>query len=109
MGRPRPPLADIHLMFYAFASADMETEMYEAFDAFCRRRTWDSSHPSDVQVFRAALGGVVRHPGFSPDEMGDYIRQNHAQPIWPKSKAELDKVIRGLVRDAQIALGRVKG
>lgn len=75
--------------------------MYEAFDDFCRRPTWDTSHPSDVQAFRAALRSVVRQKGFSPDEMGDYIRRNRSDPIWPKSEAELDKVVLGLVREAR--------
>lgn len=82
--------------------------MYEAFDDFCRRPTWDTSHPSDVQVFRAALRSVVWQQGFSPEDMGDYIRRNHAEPIWPKSEAELDKVVQGLVREARTALGRGK-
>jgi hypothetical protein len=40
--------------------------------------------------------------------MGEYIRQNHAQPIWPKSNAELEKVISRLVREANIAVSRIK-
>jgi hypothetical protein len=86
----------------------MELAVYEAFDDFCRRPTWDTSHPSDVQVFRVALRSAVRQQGFSPDEMGEYIRRNHSDPIWPKSEAELDKVILGLVREARTALGRIK-
>jgi hypothetical protein len=78
--------------------------MYKAFDDFCRRPTWDTSHPSDVQIFRAALRSVIRKPDFSPDEMGEYIRRNHAKPIWPKSEAVLGDVIQGLVREARTAL-----
>ncbi len=78
--------------------------MYEAFDAFCRRATWDTSHPSDIQIFRAALRNVIRKPNFSPDEMGEYIRRNHAKPIWPKSEEVLDDVIQGLVHEARTAL-----
>ena len=82
--------------------------MYEMFDAFCRRPTWDTSHPSDRQIFRAALSDVVRLPGFSPEEMGNYIRANHANPIWPKSEAELSKVIDGLVGEARASLARMR-
>lgn len=82
--------------------------MYDIFGDFCRRPTWDTSHPSDLKIFRSALREAVRQPGFSPDEMGDYLRQNHAEPIWPRSKTDLDKVIQGLVREARAALGRVK-
>ena len=84
-----------------------ELAVYATFDDFCRRPTWDTSHPSDVQIFRAALRSVVRQPGFSPDEMGDYIRRNHANPIWPKSDADLGKVIDGLIREARAAQRRI--
>lgn len=80
--------------------------MYQVFDEFCRRPTWDTTHPSDQKVFRAALRKVVRVPGFSPDGMGEYIRRNHADPIWPKSASELDAVIGRLVKDARAALKR---
>lgn len=80
--------------------------MYQVFDEFCRRPTWDTIHPSDQQVFRAALRKAVRFPGFSPDEMGEYIRRNHAEPIWPKSESELNSVIGRLVKDARAALKR---
>lgn len=58
-------------------------------------------------VFRAALRDTVRRPGYSPEVMGDYIRCNHADLIWPQSEAELDKVIKGLVQEARTALSRV--
>ena len=95
-------------MFYQIGGNLRGPSVYAAFDDFCRRPTWDTSHPSDVQVFRAALRSVVRQPGFSPEDMGDYIRRNRAEPIWPKSEAELDNVIQGLVREARATLARVK-
>ena len=82
--------------------------MYEMLDAFCRRPTWDTSHPSDRQIFRAALSDVIRLHSFSPEKMGYYIRKNHTKPIWPNSDAELSKVIDGLVRDTRAALARVE-
>lgn len=80
--------------------------MYEIFDSFCRRATWDTSHPSDLKIFRDTMGKAVKLPGFSPEQMSDYIRHNHADPIWPKSNSELDAVIQRLVKDAQTALRR---
>jgi hypothetical protein len=32
--------------------------------------------------------------------MGDYIRRNHAEPIWPKSDAHIEAVIARLVARA---------
>ena len=81
--------------------------MYNAFSGYCRRPTCDTSHPSDVKVFRTALRETVRQPGFSPEAMGEYIHQNHADPTWPKTKVELDKVIAGLVKEAKAVLNRV--
>lgn len=80
--------------------------MYEVFDSFCKIPTWNTSHPLDVDRFRAALAEVVHEPDFSPEAMGDYIRANHAEPMWPKSPAHFDRVISGLVSDAAIALHR---
>lgn len=78
--------------------------MYKVFDDFCRRPTWDTSHPSDRQIFRAALRSAIRLPGFSPEGMAAYIRANHAKPIWPKSDAEIAKAIGSLVKEAKAAL-----
>lgn len=77
--------------------------MYDVFDSFCKIPTWDTSHPLDVDRFRAALSEVIHHPDFSPEAMGDYIRANHAEPIWPKSPAQLARVISGLVSEAEAA------
>lgn len=82
--------------------------MYEVFDDFCRRPTWDTSHPSDLKVFRAALRSAIGEEGFSPAAMGNYIRSNHADPIWPKSKADFEEVIEGLIREARTALLRTR-
>lgn len=52
-----------------------EREMYEAFDRFLERDTWHTRHPNDERRFREALRKVVKNPLFSPDEMGEYMRQ----------------------------------
>lgn len=49
--------------------------MYEAFDKFLARDTWHTSHPLDEQVFYRCLHEVIGDEEFSPDEMGDYIRE----------------------------------
>ncbi|MCH4151418.1 MAG: hypothetical protein LKF30_05655 [Sphingobium sp.] len=74
--------------------------MYSVFDQFCRRPTWDTFHPSDLKKFKAALEFAAQHPKFSPEEMGEYIRQNHTQPMWPKSSEQIGLVITRLVREA---------
>lgn len=74
--------------------------MYEAFDRFCRVHTWETMHGHDERRFEEALAEVVHDPLFSPDAMGDYIRRNHAEPIWPKSDAHIEAVIARLVARA---------
>jgi hypothetical protein len=49
--------------------------MYEVFDRFLRIDTWTSGHPSDEERFYLALHQVVRDPAFSPDTMGEYMRE----------------------------------
>lgn len=49
--------------------------MYEAFDFFLNIDTWHTRHPSDENRFFVCLNKVVRHEEFSPDEMGEYMRQ----------------------------------
>ena len=80
--------------------------MYSAFDSFCEVPTWDTSHPADQERFRLALLEVMRLPGFSPEAMGEYIKHHHSQPIWPKSQAELNRVIEGLIEKAATELSR---
>jgi hypothetical protein len=86
----------------------MELAAYEALDDFCPRRTGEMSHRSDVQVFRASLRSVVHQQGFSPDETGPYSRNNHAQPVRPKSVTESEEFIQGFVREARAALSRAR-
>ncbi len=74
--------------------------MYEVFDGFCRIPTWETMHGHDERRFEEALADVVHHPLFSPDAMGDYIRRNHAAPVWPKSDAHIEAVIARLVARA---------
>lgn len=74
--------------------------MYEIFDSFCRVHSWETMHGHDERRFEEALGEVVHDPLFSPDAMGDYIRRNHAEPIWPKSDAHIEAVIARLVARA---------
>jgi hypothetical protein len=82
--------------------------MYSAFDSFCKIPTWDTPHPADAERFRLALAEVVHLPGFSPDAMGAYIEQHHSEPIWPKSQAELRRVIDRLVEKAMGELSRYR-
>ena len=49
--------------------------MYEAFDRFLAVSTWYTKHPNDEERFFHALRSVVRNDLFSPDALGDYIRQ----------------------------------
>lgn len=81
--------------------------MYEVFDNFCKVPTWDTSHALDEGRFRAALGEVVHLADFSPEEMGCYIQLNHAEPIWPKTGPQLEKVINRLVEYAAVEQNRV--
>lgn len=82
--------------------------MYEVFDSFCKIPTWDTSHALDEGRFRTALSEVVHLADFSPEEMGRYIQVNHAEPIWPKTAAQLDKVIDRLVEYATVEQNRVR-
>jgi hypothetical protein len=82
--------------------------MYEVFDSFCKMPTWDTSHPLDVDRFRAALAEVIHHTDFSPEAMGEYIRANHAEPIWPKSEMKLEQVIFSLIREARTKQERTR-
>lgn len=82
--------------------------MYEIFDSFCLVPTWDTSHPADRQRFRAALDQVILRPDFSPETMGEYIEQHHAEPIWPKDSVKLRIVIDGLVDQARAEMSRVQ-
>lgn len=74
--------------------------MYEVFDRFCRIPTWETLHGHDERRFEEALAEVVHEPLFSPDAMGDYIRRNHTEPMWPKSDAHIEAVIGRLVARA---------
>jgi hypothetical protein len=49
--------------------------MYEAFDSFLAVGTWHTNHDADGRRFYEALSRVVRDPKFSPDRMGEYVRQ----------------------------------
>lgn len=49
--------------------------MYQALDSFARVDTWHTSHPLDEQRFYLALRKIVRHPHFSADDIGEYLRQ----------------------------------
>ena len=78
--------------------------MYSAFDSFCMVPTWDTTHPADQERFRLALLEVVDLPVFSPEAMGEYIEHHHSEPIWPKSRTELRRVIDRLVENAAAEL-----
>lgn len=71
--------------------------LYEVFDSFCRVHTWETMHGHDERRFEDALAAVVHDPLFSPEAMGDYIRRNHAEPIWPRSEAHIEAVILRLI------------
>lgn len=75
-------------------------ECTKFFDRFCKVPTWDTPHALDEERFRTALSEVVHLAGFSPAEMGRYIKLNHVEPIWPKTAAQLDIVIDRLVNYA---------
>jgi hypothetical protein len=81
--------------------------MYEVFDSFCKIPTWATSHALDERRFRAALSEVIHLADFSPEEMGRYIQMNHAEPIWPKTAAQLNKVIDRLVEYATVEQRRI--
>jgi len=54
--------------------------MYEAFDKFLAVETWYTAHPLDEKRFFKALQPVVRSAEFSPEAMGDYMRQKTQPP-----------------------------
>jgi hypothetical protein len=47
---------------------------YDVFDSFLARATWHTSHPNDERAFYRCLREVVARPDFSPDSMGEYMR-----------------------------------
>lgn len=49
--------------------------MYSVFDAFLDRETWSTLHAMDLKEFNKALSDVVDDPTFSPEAMGDHMRQ----------------------------------
>jgi len=49
--------------------------MYEAFDSFLDPETWHTNSGYEDERFYRALAKVVRKPGFSPDAMGEYMRE----------------------------------
>jgi hypothetical protein len=57
--------------------------------------------------FEEALAEVIDDPLFSPEAMGDYIRRNHVEPIWPKSDAHIEAVIARLVARATERRGEI--
>jgi len=81
--------------------------LYEVFDRFCRVHTWETMHGHDERRFEEALAEVIDDPLFSPQAMGDYIRRNHAEPIWPKSDAHIEAVIARLVARATERRGEI--
>ena len=48
--------------------------VYEVFDHFLDVETWTSGHDFDLARFYRALSKVVGEDGFSPDEMGRYMK-----------------------------------
>jgi hypothetical protein len=82
---------------------------YSIFDGFCKTPTWNTSHALDERRFHDALHEVVMHPDFSPETMGEYIRLNHGQTIWPKTPDQINQVIRKLVADAWVVKNFVSG
>ena len=78
--------------------------IYSAFDTFCKTPTWDTSHYFDEARFDASLSEVIHEPDFSPEAMGEYIRANHMEPIWPKSEVQIDAAIARWVDRARAAL-----
>jgi hypothetical protein len=73
---------------------------YSVFDSFCKVPTWNTSHALDERRFNDALSKVVHDKDFSPEAMGDYIRNIHSNPIWPKESEELQNVISQLISNA---------
>jgi hypothetical protein len=49
--------------------------MYQAFDKFLARDTWHTRDANDEKLFFLALSSVVKDSKFSPEGMGDYMRQ----------------------------------
>ena len=73
---------------------------YSVFDRFCKVPTWHTSHALDERRFNDALKLVIDNPEFSPESMGEYIRQNHSDPMWPTGSDALDLAICGLISKA---------
>jgi hypothetical protein len=49
---------------------------YGVFDPFLARATWHTSHPNDERAFYRCLREVAEHQDFSPDGMGQYMRDS---------------------------------
>jgi hypothetical protein len=75
---------------------------YSVFERFCKVPTWDTSHPLDQKRFYDALSSVVKKKDFSSGQMADYIKQNHSNPIWPKTPEALDARISDLRNRAEV-------
>lgn len=48
--------------------------MYNVFDSFLARSTWNSGHDLDLAEFNKALSRVVGDDGFNADNMGGYFK-----------------------------------
>jgi len=48
---------------------------YNVFDPFVARDTWHTFHPLDERMFFQCLHKVVHDAEFSPEKMGEYIRE----------------------------------
>jgi hypothetical protein len=51
-----------------------EANMYNVFDSFLSGSTWHTRHPTDEKEFFIGLHKVIRDEKFSPEAMGDYMR-----------------------------------
>lgn len=67
--------------------------MYDVFKGYLARPTWHTGHPTDDQVFYAALATVVQEPLFNADDMGDHFRaQKNVDLTDPSQQAFIQAV-----------------
>ena len=67
---------------------------YSPLDQWCRRPTWYTGHPSDLQERKAAVDELIRQPGFDPADAAAYVRANHSDGIWAGKDGDMEKAIR---------------
>ena len=74
--------------------------MYEALDSYLNVDTWHTAHALDDRRFYEALAKIVRDPKFSPEAMGEYMRERKGVDRDNPSHSDFNSVIDRRVTEA---------